>query len=345
MPAFLKKSFNLRGIMTLFLRFLMICGLSVSAFAHASYTGYSGAPSRGTCAGSCHGGGGGTVTISGFPNSYSPGQSYSVTIQRTSGSSISNFNGSCRIGTGSNNAGVLSSGTGTSTYNVTGETNGVHLSSNNQNSATFNWAAPVAGAGTVRLYVAAHQGNYSGANTVLVVVSDEASGLPGAASNPSPANNAQNVALNVMLSWTAGANAESHDVYFGANNPPPLIGNQTAVSYDPPGDLAAGMTYYWHVDEHNAAGTTPGPLWQFTTGTPPPVPSHLTIHTQANNMVLRWQAVPGVTLYNIYRDSTSNAQTIPANLLGSTAATTYTDAGVINSPALTYFYVVTSVGP
>ena len=33
-----------------------------------------------------------------------------------------------------------------------------------------------------------------------------------------------------------------------------------------PGPLAPNTTYYWRVDEGNAAGTTPGPVWQFTTG-------------------------------------------------------------------------------
>ena len=125
--------------------------------------------------------GGGTVTVTGFPAQYSPGQSYLITIQRASGSSIANFNGSCRIGTGSENGGTISAGTGTATYNTSGETNGIHLSPNNQDSATFNWAAPASGTGTVSLYVAAHQGTASGANTVIVQVSDESASVPGPA--------------------------------------------------------------------------------------------------------------------------------------------------------------------
>ncbi len=331
--------------MALLRNFFILFLTSGIALAHNSYTGYSGAPTRSTCAGSCHGSGTGTVTISNFPPAYAPGQSYAVTIQRTSGNSIGNFNGSCRVGTGTTNAGVLSSGTGTSTYNVSGETNGIHLSSNNQNSATFNWTAPAAGTGTVRLYIGAHQGNYSGNNTVLVLISTESSPLPGAASNPSPASNAQNVALDVELTWTAGANTESHDVYFGASNPPPLIGNQTETNYDPPNDLAAGTTYCWHIDEHNAVGMTPGPLWQFTTGTPPPAPEGLTIHRFGADVALRWNAVTGVTLYKVYRDTTSAVQTIPANLLSSTSSTTYTDAGVIGAQAARHFYTVTAVAP
>jgi hypothetical protein len=320
--------------------------LSVGAvYAHNSYTGYSGSPGRGTCAGQCHGGGGGTVTVTGFPSAYTPGQSYAITVQRTSGSSIGNFNGSCRVGTGSTNAGTISGGTGTSTYNVSGETNGVHLSSNNQNSAIFNWLAPAAGTGTVRLYVAAHQGNYSGANTVITVIATEASGLPGVASNPSPADGANGVLLDIILSWTAGANTTSHDVYFGHVNPPPLIGNQTASSYDPQGDLEDSTVYYWKIDEHNAAGMTPGPLWHFTTANLPSPPEHLTIHRFGPDVCLRWSPVAGITQYHVYRDTVSNVQTIPANLIASTSDDMYIDANAVNALSPNQFYIVTAVGP
>jgi hypothetical protein len=143
-------------------------------WAHANYTGYSGAPGRGTCAGSCHGSSGGTIVSSGFPLSYVPDSTYLITIRKLSGNSIRNFNSSCRIGTGTENAGVLSAGTGAATYNTSGETNGIHLSSNNQDSATFSWTAPAAGTGRVTLYVAGLQGGYSGLNTVLTAASDEA---------------------------------------------------------------------------------------------------------------------------------------------------------------------------
>jgi hypothetical protein len=150
------------------------------SYAHANYTGYSGAPGRGTCAGSCHGSSGNAVTIMNFPSVYAPSQTYAITIKKLSGSSICNFNGSCRIGSGTTNAGTLSAGTGTATYNVSGETNGIHLSSNNRDSAIFNWTAPAAGTGVVTLYVAAYQGtSASGANTTLSLASSEASAVPG----------------------------------------------------------------------------------------------------------------------------------------------------------------------
>jgi hypothetical protein len=144
------------------------------AWAHADITGYSGSPGRGTCAGACHGNSGGTIVASGFPLHCTPASTYLITLRKLSGNSIRNSNASCRIGTGTQNAGVLSAGTGTATYNTTGETNGLHLSSSNRDSAMFQWTAPGAGTGRVTLYAAGLQGGYSGLNTVLTAVSEEA---------------------------------------------------------------------------------------------------------------------------------------------------------------------------
>jgi hypothetical protein len=147
----------------------------VNGFARTSYTGYSGAPgSRGQCAASCHGNSGGTIQVAGFPAAYNPGQQYTITVSRSSGSSINQFNASVRIGTGSQNAGILSASSGTATYSVAEETNGIRLASANQTSASFLWTAPTAGTGSVRLYLAGLQGSsMSGANTNLVLTATE----------------------------------------------------------------------------------------------------------------------------------------------------------------------------
>jgi hypothetical protein len=87
--------------------------------------------------------------------------------------------------------------------------------------------------------------------------------------NPSPADGDQYVALDAELSWSPGAYATSHDVYFGTSSPPPFIQNQGPNSYDPPGDLTAGQTYYWRIREHGApGGPYMGDIWSFraTTG-------------------------------------------------------------------------------
>ena len=89
--------------------------------------------------------------------------------------------------------------------------------------------------------------------------------LPGQASNPNPADGATSVSLYADLSWTAGSNAASHDVYFGMTSPGAFRGNQTATTFDP-GTMAYTTMYYWRIDEVNAGGTTTGTVWSFTTG-------------------------------------------------------------------------------
>jgi hypothetical protein len=110
---------------------------------------------------------------SGFPTEYTPGQVYTISVTHNGGSMIKQFNSSCRIGTGSQNAGVLAAGTNTATYNTSGETNGVHTTALDIMDATYTWTAPSAGTGDVTLYLAGHQGTYSGANTVLTFTATE----------------------------------------------------------------------------------------------------------------------------------------------------------------------------
>ncbi|NIP25719.1 MAG: hypothetical protein GWN67_15480 [Phycisphaerae bacterium] len=93
----------------------------------------------------------------------------------------------------------------------------------------------------------------------------------GQASNPNPADGSIDVDIDADLSWTAGSNAVSHDIYFGTANPPQFIGNQTAATFDP-GTMVGNMRYYWRIDEVNPSWTTTGTVWTFTTILPPPPP-------------------------------------------------------------------------
>jgi hypothetical protein len=112
--------------------------------------------------------------------------------------------------------------------------------------------------------------NVAGTTTGVVWSFTTVPPLPGQASTPSPADAATDVALNATLGWTAGSDATSHDVYFGTNptpGPGELQGNQAGTTFDP-GPLASSTTYYWRIDEVNAAGTTAGVVWSFTTVAP-----------------------------------------------------------------------------
>lgn len=152
----------------------MLFALVSIAISRPTYIGYSGAPgSSGTCASSCHGSSGGTIRISGFPEGYIPGHTYTITISHDGGNTIKQFNGSCRIADGARNAGVIYAGSNTQTYEVNNETNGIHFSSADQDSGTFYWITPPPGTGEVRLYIAGHQGSRSGPNSTIVLASTE----------------------------------------------------------------------------------------------------------------------------------------------------------------------------
>ena len=92
-------------------------------------------------------------------------------------------------------------------------------------------------------------------------------GPPGQASNPSPIPGATNVATGVTLSWDAASEATSYDVCIDTESGPTACTNVPGTSYDP-GGLAAAVTHYWRVDPVNAAGTTTGTEWTFTTAAP-----------------------------------------------------------------------------
>jgi len=101
---------------------------------------------------------------------------------------------------------------------------------------------------------------------------------PEAAISPDPKDEATDVSRDTLLRWTAGTNAATHDVYFGesyddvsaanADNPLDVLlsPGQTATTFDPE-RLELGQTYYWRIDEVNAAPdytVFPGKVWSFT---------------------------------------------------------------------------------
>ncbi len=93
---------------------------------------------------------------------------------------------------------------------------------------------------------------------------------------PQPAQGATDVPRDTMLSWTPGKNAQMHDVYFGTvfedvnnagrSNPLDVLVNQDqdANTFDP-GLLEFGQTYYWRIDDVNAAASKvyKGEVWSF----------------------------------------------------------------------------------
>ena len=99
------------------------------------------------------------------------------------------------------------------------------------------------------------------------------------ASAPVPGDGQTDVPRDAVLSWAAGEFAATHDVYLGtvfedvnsASRADPmdvLLGQgQTAAAYDSEGVFEYGQTYYWRIDEVNAAPENTifrGDLWSFT---------------------------------------------------------------------------------
>ncbi len=99
------------------------------------------------------------------------------------------------------------------------------------------------------------------------------------ASDPSPVVEASDVPLDTILRWTAGEFAATHDVYLGtsfddvdaatrADSLGVLVSQgQSDTTFDPTA-LQYDQTYYWRVDEVNAAPdytVFKGEVWSFTT--------------------------------------------------------------------------------
>jgi hypothetical protein len=149
-----------------------------------------------------------------------------------------------------------------------------------------------------------------GKTTITAPLSD-----PCQAWNPSPADDALNVKgppsdlQRPVLSWSAGDNAGTHDVYFGTSfdevndadtSAGAFVHTQAVadVNWTVDTDLAALGQYYWRIDEVNAT-TIKGDVWDFTIGNlakasyPNPVDNATGVST---DVILGWTA-------GIYTDS------------------------------------------
>jgi hypothetical protein len=121
--------------------------------------------------------------------------------------------------------------------------------------------------------------------------------LPVWAGRPSPANGAVDASQTPLLSWSAGDNAASHDVYFGTDaSALESKGNQDSAIFDP-GQLELATTYYWRVDEVNTASPDSpwtGEVWSFTTAALPVVDDFENYNDldpaepQSNNIFFTW---------------------------------------------------------
>jgi len=177
-----------------------------------------------------------------------------------------------------------------------------------------------------------------------VDLADASQPLPGPASSPNPSHLKTDISVDANLGWLAGSLATSHDVYFGTNPSPGAAefqGNQAGTSFEP-GTLASATTYHWRIDEVNAAGTTPGPVWSFTTEVVS-LPGPATAPAPASGAVdvpryqiLAWTAGSGSASHDVYFGTVD-----PPPFVGNQAGTTF-DTGRMDK-LQTYYWRIDEV--
>jgi len=138
---------------------------------------------------------------------------------------------------------------------------------------------------------------------------------PKTAYSPIPADAADSVAPDAVLSWTGGFGSKLHTVYFGDNYDEVSNasggGSQGSTSYSP-GQLESGKVYFWRVDEFDAVDTYQGEVWSFSTlgavGSPSPANGAIDVKQP---VVLEWIAGDNTTSHIVYfgddYDQVSNA--------------------------------------
>lgn len=93
--------------------------------------------------------------------------------------------------------------------------------------------------------------------------------LPSKPTAPSPTDSGTGVTLDqATLDWTAGANTDTFNIYFGESGSAVLVASDQDVSDEDWAidslPLLYNTAYEWRVDAVNASGTTTGDTWTFT---------------------------------------------------------------------------------
>ncbi|MBN1345108.1 MAG: hypothetical protein JXQ73_20605, partial [Phycisphaerae bacterium] len=185
--------------------------------------------------------------------------------------------------------------------------------------------------------------------------------VPAAASDPTPTDGQTLVDAGTLLSWEAGSGATQHDVYLGTNeamvdrattaDSPIYCGRQASVVFAPTTDLGYGTTYYWRVDEVNAAGVTKGSVYEFTTiqasadkATDPLPASGATLVPITAS--LSWRTGLAEATHDVYFGANAAgvtyATTSDAEFKGNQAGTTYDIPGDLTA-GQTYYWRIDEV--
>jgi len=133
----------------------------------------------------------------------------------------------------------------------------------------------------------------------------------GEATAPNPADQAVEVPLDVVLSWTAGATAVANDIYFGVGEDLSLIGTTSDNSFDTAliGGLRVGNSYSWRIDSIEEDGTKHvGDVWTFSSlsgqaSDPDPADGAVLEQTFA---LLQWTAGLSAASHDVYISADMN---------------------------------------
>ena len=144
---------------------------------------------------------------------------------------------------------------------------------------------------------------------------------------PDPVDNAEFVALDVTLRWTAGSGAKLHFVVFGEDFDEvndAAAGTPNGTTNYSPGPLQLAKTYYWRIDESDGFETYKGDVWSFTTlgavSGPDPVDGAADVKP---SVILEWVAGAVAESHDVYfgmdADAVKNATTASPEYKGPKA--------------------------
>ncbi len=170
------------------------------------------------------------------------------------------------------------------------------------------------------------------------------------ATKPEPANGAVGV-TTPLLNWTAGDGALVHNVYVGistALTAADLVGPALPVPmYFHVAGLQPGATYYWRVDEVDAAGKiTTGTVWSFTAEpivawAPNPAPGTAGV---LPSQTLKWRAGTGAAQHQVFL-STKRAEVVSGAAAADKGKVAETKLGTgLLASGTTYYWRVDEIG-
>ena len=157
---------------------------------------------------------------------------------------------------------------------------------------------------------------------------------------------------SASLVWTASATATSYNVKRSTSSYGPftlITGGSVSGTSATDTVLTNGTTYYYEVSASSTAGegSNSYPAVSVIPGSVTLTAPLLAVTAQNGSNSVQWASVAGATSYNLYRATTAGGEGAVPLVVGAGYAGSgmvfYTDSGLTNSPATTYYYRVAPV--